>query len=164
MGCPYWAEHFHRFLRGRKLAKSAGGGITEKSRGRDASPRPPARRPILGLQRGWTCRSIDAPSLRLREWRRQAWGLMRVMTGAVVRAPGRNAREAGCAAAGSAALSVGRHGSGSAKVVVMLAGWQREGVADALRLTRPYHTRGVSPLRRRPEAFRSPPGPLRADT
>jgi len=41
MSCPYWAVPFHRFLRGRKLAKSAGGGITEKSRGRDASPRLP---------------------------------------------------------------------------------------------------------------------------
>ena len=69
-----------------------------------------ARRAILGLQRGWTCRRGDAPSLRLREWRRGAWGLMRVMTGAVVRTPGRNACEAGCALAGSAGLFVGKHG------------------------------------------------------
>ena len=131
-----WAAHsgqyqFHRFLRGRKLAKSAGGGITEKSRGRNASPRPPARRPILGVQRGWTCRREDAPFLRLREWRRRAWGDMRVILGRGVRAPDWNAWVSGCATAGSARASVGKHGSGSALMFVMHAGGQRGGAADA---------------------------------
>ena len=87
-------------------------------------PDPRARRAILGLQRGWTCRRGDAPSLRLREWRRGAWGLMRVIMGAVVRTPGRNASKDGCAAAYSALASVGKHGPGSAGAAVMHNCWQ----------------------------------------
>jgi len=134
--CPaIWADHsrqyqFHRFLRGRKLAKSAGGGQAEKSRGRVASPRPPARLPSFGVQRGWSCRSGDAPFLQLREWRRLAWGLMQVMLGMGVRAPGWNVGEDGCATACSAVASVGRHGMR-----------QRGGGADAR-----WHTVRSKPL------------------